>query len=73
MQTKWSVNRHVLFVNRPYHGYKYLCLDRHLSAGRLQTNMYEGRFKANTFCQIIIEHIEFALIRLRLESQGIYC
>ena len=32
-----------------------------------------GDLKASTFCQIIIEHIEFALIRLRLGSQDIYC
>ena len=32
-----------------------------------------GDMRASTFCQTIIEHIEFASIRLRLESQDIYC
>ena len=39
----------------------------------MQTKMYEGRLKASTFCQSIVEHIEFALTMLRLESQDIYC
>ena len=39
----------------------------------MQTKVYVRRLKASTFCENILEHFEFALLRQRLESQVLHC